>query len=681
MQKLKQKLIMMMIFLCVFLCNTIVLYAQEEEGKSDDFMLEEVVVTADKSAEDLQKTSISVTAISGDRIQDFGLVSADEALKEVPNLVVQGAARGSTIAIRGIGSDLPPGMGESSVSTNFNGVYNFRAEAGTLGYFDLERVEVLRGPQGTLYGRNATAGVVNVITKDPSELFEGYVSLEHGEYDLLRMEAAANAPISDNWATRISFVNIDREGFLSNGAQDAVGSAGRVKLRYKPGDDFKAVLSSEYTKLGGRGPGFVAADDFNSGDSYNSTYSENTSQDYESYKHSLNIEFDAGPGVVTFIPAYQHGEGIVWGEMGMGLEKSWDPENVDQMSAELRYGSKSDASVKWVAGLYYYSLNNETRGDPDGPFPAATTDETTSYAAFGQVTYPFTDNFRGIIGARAAMDEKKYDNPNLAPTAPTTGEEDWTKYNWKAGLELDVTEDIMSYLTVATGHRPGGFNTMGGGTIFDPEELISYELGIKSRFLNNRLQINGDVFYYDYSDFQLADFYFPEGSAFPVLDINNVEDVDTYGAELEIEALITEQTLLTLSAAYLDSTYASDLILHDGPAEKNMNGEQLPHAPELSINASLMHKFILSGGSKWTPRVSMRWTDDQYVAPFTGENQLQEAHTIIDASIVYDSPDGKLSLNLYIRNLTDEATKTGYFANEFLVGSPRQYGAVLNYRF
>jgi iron complex outermembrane receptor protein len=497
------------------------LSAEEKKGESDDFMLEEVVVTADKSAEDLQKTSISVTAISGDHIQDYGLVSADEALKDIPNLVVQGAARGTSIAIRGIGSDLPPGMGESSVSTNFNGVYNFRAEAGTLGYYDLERVEVLRGPQGTLYGRNATAGVVNVVTKDPSELFEGYVSLEHGEHDLMRQEAAVNAPISDNWATRVSFVNIDRTGFLSNGAQDAVGSSGRVKLRYKPGDAFKVVLSSEYTKLGGRGPGFVAKDDFESGNEYTSTYGENTSQDYQSYKHSANIEFDAGPGVVTFIPAYQWGEGEVWGEMGMGLEYSDDPLDVDQMSAELRYGSKSDASVKWVAGLYYYSLKNSTRGDPDGMNPEVTTDETTSYAAFGQVTIPFTESFRGIVGARGAKDEKSYDNPNLAGgPAPVTGETDWTKYNWKAGLELDLSEDIMSYLTVATGHRPGGFNTMDDGSTFEPEELISYELGLKSRFLNDRLQVNGDVFYYDYKDFQLADFYFPAGSAFPTLEIN-----------------------------------------------------------------------------------------------------------------------------------------------------------------
>lgn len=678
MRKLKQKLFMMIVFLCVFLGGTLVLNAQEKGGKSDDVMLDEVVVTADKSPEDLQKTSISVTAISGDHIQDYGLVSADEALKEIPNLVVQGAARGSAIAIRGIGSDLPPGMGESSVSTNYNGVYNFRAEAGTLGYYDLERVEVLRGPQGTLYGRNATAGVVNVITKDPSELFEGYVSLEHGQYDLLRQEAAVNAPINDNWATRVSFVNIDRAGFLSNGAQDAVGSSGRVKLRYKPGDTFKAVLSSEYTKLGGRGPGFVAVDDFNSGDAYNSTYSENTSQDYQSYKHSANIEFDAGPGVVTFIPAYQYGEGVVWGEMGMGLEKSLDPEDVKQISAELRYGSRSDASTKWVAGLYYYSLENQISG---GMNPITVTDETTSYAAFGQITVPFTGNFRGIIGARAARDEKRYDNQNLAAPTPTTGEVDWTNYNWKAGLELDLQEDIMSYLTVATGHRPGGFNTMDDGSTFEPEELISYELGLKSRFLNDRLQVNGDVFYYDYTNFQLSDFYFPVGSVFPQLDVTNVEDVNTYGAELEIEALITEQTLLSLSAAYLNSTYQSDFILHDGPVEVNMKDEPLPHAPEYSVKASLMHKFTLSGGSKWTPRVSVRWVDDQYVAPFTGENQLQEAHMIVDASLVYDSPDGKLSLNFYGRNLTDEATKSAYFANEYLVGSPRQCGVVLNYRF
>jgi iron complex outermembrane recepter protein len=342
-------LVFVVVFVFGFICGEHGMsYAQE--ANTGEFTLEEITVTAEKREANLQDTPLSVTAVTGDLINQIGAFNADEVLKNVPNVVVQRAARGYVVAIRGLGSDLPPGQGDSSVSTNFDGVYNYAAESGTLGYYDLERVEVLRGPQGTLYGRNATAGVVNVISREPSDILEGYGTIEMGNYSLLRMEGAVNVPLNDNFSARTTFVSINRDGFLSNGDDDAVGSSGRIKLRYKPNDNLKVVFSSEYTKLGGHGPG-------GSKDGFIAAYEvENNQISYKSYKFNANVEFTAGPGVFTFIPSYAYQDGTVigWDGRSNSFQKSWDPMDTVTKSAELRYASKSDSEIKWIGGLYYY---------------------------------------------------------------------------------------------------------------------------------------------------------------------------------------------------------------------------------------------------------------------------------------------------------------------------------------
>jgi iron complex outermembrane receptor protein len=653
--------------------------AQEDD---DAFMLEEVTVTAEKREASLQKTAMSMAAVTGENIREQGLISVEDVLKDVPNVVIQGAAKGFAIAIRGLGSDLPPGIGESSVSTNFDGVYNYRSEAGTLGFYDLARVEVLRGPQGTLYGRNATGGVVNVISNAPNiGEFEGYGTVEIGNYSMLRTEGAVNVPVNDDAAARMAFVSVNRDGFFSNGMGDAVGSSAKTRVRYNPSEDVDMTVSGEFTKIGGKAVGFSTYSDFISGNPYYSSLSENLSQNYQSYKLSANVEFAAGPGVVTFIPSYQHAEGTHWSDRGTYLEKLLDPADAVQYSAELRYGSGPDADIKWVGGLYYYDLQNDSQG---GNNPLLTSDMTTSYAAFGQVTVPLTDSLRAILGLRAAYDEKSYDNPNKTPCE---GENNWTAFDWKAGLEADLADGILGYLTLASGHRPGGFNTMGEGDKFEPEALTSAEIGIKSRFMNQRIQVNANAFYYDYKDFQVMDFYVDMTTApffFAILE--NVGDVTNFGGELETELLLTRNTVANFAVTYLKSEFQDDYILHGGSADppgtiENMKGKSLPHAPELTLKGSLEHSFVFADGDSLIPKIDVRWTDDQYVAPFPGEAQFQEAHAIYDVSLRYSPADKNWSVNAYMKNAGDEVVKTAAFGDSIMVNNPRLYGVVFSAKF
>jgi iron complex outermembrane receptor protein len=357
-------------------------------------------------------------------------------------------------------------------------------------------------------------------------------------------------------------------------------------------------------------------------------------------------------------------------------EKSWDPVDAEQYSAELRYAARADADIQWVAGLYYYDLTSDILGNAN---PTLKTDETTSYAAFGQATIPLANSFRVIVGARMAYDEKSYFSSSLDPTGM---EDDWNAFDWKAGAEADLSEDVLAYLTLASGHRPGGFNSFPGmGVVFDPEELVSAEIGVKSRFMDNRLQLNANLFYYDYNDFQVADFYFPEGATSPVLEINNVGAVRNYGGELETEMLITNYTIGSFGVSYLSSEYQDDFTLHAGPIEAEMEGETLPHAPELTLKAGLEHTFVFGIRGSLTPRVDVRWTDDQYVAPFPGEAQTQEAYTIVDLALRYGSPDDSWSINAYVKNAGDEATKIAYFGNSLIVGNPLQAGVVFSAKY
>ncbi|MDZ7879951.1 MAG: TonB-dependent receptor [Saprospiraceae bacterium] len=651
--------------------------------------LEEIIVTADKREESIQKTSMSISAIKGITLRENGLTSVDQILRDVPNVNVQGAARGFVIAMRGIGSDLPPGVGESSVSTNYDGIYNFRAEAGTLGLYDMERVEALRGPQATLYGRNATGGVVNFISKDPTNKLEGYGSVERGSYNLLRLEGAVNVPLSDKISVRTSFANVNRDGYLSNGQNDAVGSGVRTKLKFSPSDDVTIKLNYEFNKLGGKGPGFTPYSTYSvyekSGvvDSalYNPT-TDNQQQTYVANKVWADMSFNVGPGVISLIPAYQHAKGKVWGDNGRGLSSSLDPKSAIQKSFEARYGAKAGSKINWVAGFYYYDLENNIFGN--GPPPAVlNTDKTKSSSVFGQVTIPVASSFRALVGARYASDTKSYIQPS---NNPSTAEKNWKAFDWKVGLEADLAENSMAYLTVATGHRAGGFNSFpgGGGKTFNPESLISYELGTKNKLADNRLLVNAALFYYNYKGFQVADFFFPPGSPFPVLELTN-HDVINRGLELETKYAASRNTNLKFNFTYLKSTYNEDFVLHggplDGPDPLQMNGKTLPHAPGLTLNVGIDHSFVTDSKLRITPSISYRHNGEQWVAPFLGASQYQKGFSIIDVSVKIAAPNGRVSLNAYARNASNYVQKIAFFGDSALTGAPRQIGLVLSAMF
>jgi iron complex outermembrane receptor protein len=673
---------------------------QSSFAADEHHLLEEVIVTAQKVQSTAQDTAASLSVISAKSISDSASFSADDILRNVQSVEVQGAARGLVFSIRGLGSDLPPGVGESSVSTNYDGVYSIRAEAGTLGFYDSERVEVLRGPQGTLYGRNATGGVINFISKNPSlEATDGYITLGAGNEGFFRAEAAANVKVSDDSAVRVAGTSIRRDGFLSNGHNDAENEGARIKYLYNPSDDLSVLLGYDYVHLGGRGAGAVGDAEWEAGDYYETTDPTfGAGQDYKSHKVYANIDAKVGPGVLTFIPAYQTAEGTNEGFFGGRGTDGFDPKDIEQNSLELRYASDADADIEWVFGAFYYDYSQLQQGNDlilgpgnsviRAPVTATTLNEGESRAVFGQFTVPLSDTMRITAGGRYT-DDQRYSEGDFP--SPFSGSRDDTFTDWKLALETDINEATLVYVQAATGFRPGGVNPFDQST-YDPESLTSYEVGLKSELIESRLQLNASAFFYDYEDYQVVDFFIgPNG---PNLVFYNA-DAENLGLEIELNAAPTESDRFNLAFTYLDSEITSDLCLNPsgytggtvdscaaiGLQGFNFEGQQLPHVPEISIKGGYEHIYRADAGWELSARLDVRHVDEQYVAPSIVDVALQEAYTTGDITVSWQSASDKVALSAFVKNVSDEAIKTGYFVGFSTVAAPRTYGINATYHF
>lgn len=688
-----------------------------QESSADEFTLEEITVTAEKRVQNLQKVSMSISTIKGDDFLNQGATTITDILKDIPNVSTSamGTSGGYTINIRGLGMDLPPGMGESSVSMNFDGANSARTETSLFGYFDVDRVEVLRGPQGTLYGRNATGGVVNVVSAKPTtEKVEGYAALEYGAYDKKKFEAAVNMPIADTFAARMAFVSTQVDGYTvdSHGYRaNQTGLASRFQLAYMPNADVSLNLIYNYTKTNA-GNMFtdVSKPNWDAGkyDLNNAVYpydqtvkNQNTMQ-----KISLTAEFPMGPGIVTFIPTYEKAQGKSTNfGYGRGPDSNTLLFNADNRPfnnvtkiGEMRYASKSDSDVKWTVGLYYLRST-----DPMDPVSrAARVDQgrgasdnyTDTDAAFGQITYPFSDALRFIVGGRYSSDKKGYTKGNYkyetAPfdLKPSAASYSFNYFDYKLGVEKDFAKDIMGYFTVASGHKPGGFDDQTAKEFIE-ESNVSGELGIKSRFLDNRLQVNGNVFYYQYKGYQVVDAYMAEN---PVTHQNqmyvrffNANAARSQGAELETTALVGDATELNMSLTYLKNEYSEDFFMHPVPTEEvNMKGFTMPHSPEFAVKLGITQTISFSDGSTLRPKLSYRWTDKQYLGYLIVPSNLGPAYSVVDFTMTYNSTKD-WSLNLYANNALNEHYYTGSVQQGpntmVFPADPRTVGLTLNIKF
>lgn len=707
-------------------------------------VLEEIVVTAEKREENLQKTPVAITALMGDDLQMQAKNTMEDALRTVPGVNIKsGSNAGSTtVVIRGIQAAANT---DPTVTTNEDGIY--QSNPGSSPLFDLARVEVLKGPQGTLYGRNATGGVVNIITNDPSSQLGALVTGTVGNYSLVRTEASVNLPVNESLATRAAFLYSKHDGYLTNGANDEDIVAGRLKALFKPSARLSVLLSGEFDRARGHGQGSVPSPFSAQSNPWNTP---DPAGGYSSDKTSLYavINWDLGFGVLTAEPSYYYLNQIQDLEItgaDQGLVQG--ATRYKQSSLEVRLAQSESSSIKWQAG--FFGLNNTATpyltaplvdvpirsSSPTGLFQpsltaaqalaapgtlfrrpigaggqSATIAKADAWAVFGQTTVPVTTALRLTAGARYTHDGRSkinqiingfgvesspyaaqvVTNPGTAAcTKPLTTSAckqsaDFHAVTGKLGLEYDLREASLLYIDVAKGFKAGGLNILpvaaGFSDAYEPETVIAYEAGSKNRFLDQRLQVNVDAYYYDYKDKQLLVAGPPiPPNPLPSVPVLNVGKATIYGFEAANELLITEHDKLSASVAYTHSN------VDEAPPATfaYLINRPLPNAPQWIELLGYNHTFNLNGNGTLEFGGLIRfYSSTQIDINFARVDSVQAAYHESDLRLTYTSPMGGWTASAFVNNLEDKAVRSAAFSNtRLLIEPPRTYGVAVSAKF
>lgn len=562
--------------------------AQTGDAESEN-ILEEVIVTASKRESTLQDLSMSVTAISMEAMSRAEIRDITRIDQLVPGMQFASSGNEVRIALRGTRQNNVGTEAEQSVGIFEDGVYVPTSTQALGAYVDVQRIEVLRGPQGTLYGRNTFGGTINIITNDPTfDAFYGSVSALYGDYDRYRLEAIANIPLSENFAFRIAAMMDKHDGYIENtwlpGAVDDLNDRDitllRLSAKWQVTENFTAKLKVTnndsdnngsaiwgYQQIGGyidgqyypghqyapadasccfdEGPWKIARNTRSNGTTDNTSYTLNLDWDFSDFATLRFIgnmtDFD---GNQNYDPDYSDGGDSLNNGFGGWISGQ------DTWSTELQLVSNTGGRLDWLLGLYFYEQTANWNwldlvdGVPEIPHWDRQGDFVSeSFGAFGHATYHLTDRARLVGGLRYAEDEKTekdYLDWSVWPpvTVPGSGRSaSWDKVLWKLGGEYDINENVMSYLTASTGYRAGGFNALIPGVpgTYDPEEVIAYELGFKNALLDGSMTLNVAAYYNDYSDMQAQSFIRlnPDDAAVTEYTENGGQ-LDTTGVEVEL---------------------------------------------------------------------------------------------------------------------------------------------------
>jgi iron complex outermembrane recepter protein len=709
--------------------------------------LEEVVVTAQRREENLQKAAIAVSAVSGNALTQAGVTEAADLTRLVPSIqIAPAAASFSQIYLRGVGTFGSNAFAEQGVAFNLDGIYLSRPAAPSALFYDLERIEVLKGPQGTLYGRNASGGALNVITAKPRVgESEGYLNAELGNYQARKASGAINLPAGEYSAFRVAGQYVDRDGYLSDGTDDEDTRALRAQFRFDPEGGVDITFSADYAQVGGKGSGSTIMPLLDRDDRLGSSDprviaeyltrrptppvpqilpSADAHQDSSFYGAQATANVDLGFAMLSVIPAWRRTDldsrSFTGGFLIDVLEDS------TQRSLEARLADQTE-QASWVLGTYYFDedIDADQLYDQASNSTALQSDlSTRSYAAFGQLTYSLTDTFRLTGGLRYTSDNKEQNTQ--AVTRPFVGfvppgppafipiflslpsnpvsDADFEKVTWKAGIEYDVAPRSLLYASVATGFKSGILYASTGRNTSEPENLTAYTLGSKNRFWENRLQLNGEIFYWDYKDQQLSHLgpvqvaTTPAGPIFgPVYLTENAGQATIYGAETELLWQVSENDLFTLNLQYLNTNYDElryQAYTASGEApvlgcpvtpttqtgatpiariyNVDCSGRSLVNAPEWAANAAFEHVFALGGRGQLTLGLDTRLESSRYLSIDFLPLGRQDAYTMSNARITYEPDSRKFALTAFVNNLEDETV----FSNS--TTSPVKNGTVYN---
>ncbi|MBX3705548.1 MAG: TonB-dependent receptor [Pseudomonadales bacterium] len=705
--------------------------------------IEEILVTATKRQATNLETPASITAFSQDQLTIRQIANIMDLQVSAPNVEVGNFNGTQFVTIRGVGFSTFTHVADPTIAVHVDGVYQPRVGSLLGAYEDLASVEVLRGPQGTLYGRGATGGTVNVNTAAPTDTFEGEASVIAGNYDRLGGKGFVSGPISDQLQYRLFALYDDQqEGFEKNvlpGGRDGEATrsrAARASLRYLPTGHLTADLKLSYDKRDGS---YIASAITPPQDVLWPIYTdapfdlrphrmaldgENRDERTDT-SATLTLTWEAGDATtVRSITGLLRNEfrQIVDGD-GTGVfannqdtkfeSTTWSQEvNVNTMQLDDRL----DVLVGVYASDDDFDFTNElplpfiTWPLPEGTeIPGLGTvpfflridfqQETRSYAAFVDSTYHLTDRLRAYGGLRWSRDERKLENQQFQ-VVPLCGfglpidrqNKSWSDVSPRVGVQFDFRDNVVGYAQFQQGFKPGGFNGNLCGDDFDQEEVNSFEIGLKARVLEDRVSLSASVFHYDYTDIQVSQITDLQ------VNIENASEATVYGAELELSARLTpalsvDAALALLSAEYGD--YVScDAMAFPGNCSggvvvlENVKGNPLTRAPERTFNLGLQYSAPVANFGQLMLRADGYWSSKVYFSHFEDPNESQGAYQVFNLSAEFAPANSRLLLRAFVKNLSDEEYLIGTLAygntsfnQSGIWAPPRTYGAAVSFAF
>lgn len=733
---------------------------------TDDAARNVVIVTANKRAENIQEVPVAVTAIGGEALQDLGVTDVLDLNALAPSLQVKtdDNAANPKVFIRGIGlNDFNPNTA-SAVAIYTDGVYIGSPLAQMGQFFDLERVEVLRGPQGTLYGRNTTGGAINVISRKPSDEFEANAYVEYGSFNSLTTEAGIGGPIAPGVLNyRLAGTYVTNDGYTlnrltGNRGNDADRGSARLTFGWTPSDNLEGLFQLRYGRSKGgsilaynrsllpatpaaTGPdGFCAPGFYTSGQCtdlagyantsdnlYQGDYHLEGTDDVETYGASATLTWDLGDMSLVSVTGYDHADRDDVEDTDAGptdivtaryRAKQW------AASQEVRLQSNGDNQLDWVAGIYLAKDDLDTNsyldvfrvansGDPGTDLPQGIgvfhwpfTQETDSYAVFGQVDYDITDRLTATVGLRYSADKKAFDYQGLYSSDPDgpripipyddgvnpptvvglDASRTFDSVSGRLGLKYQINDDMNAYATYNRGYKSGGF--FGGQTTdntalapYNDEIVDAYEAGLKSEWMNGLITANFAAFFYDYQDLQVYTLIVDPNTNLTVQNFTNASNAEVSGLEAEFTASPMDGLDLSLSASLLDAKYKDFQSAGD-----DYSGNTLPNAPETTVNASARYQFALFGGEA-SAQGDVAYRTKVYYDTRNVERLSDGDRTFVNLRFGWKPSSGNWEFGVFGRNVFDETNISDIIPIEglgfdlFSMGARPTYGAFLRYDY
>lgn len=704
-----------------FVANPVFAQNAAVADDANDAAIEEIVVTAQYRSESLQRVPAAISSVSGDDLAASGVSDLTGLSASVPGLYLSSySVLSPQVFIRGVGSNDDGITSEGAVGVYVDGVYAGRGSSALFDLFDLERVEVLRGPQGTLYGRNTNGGAIKIETSKPGSEFKAAVELGYGNFDQKTLRGLVSGPLAENIFAKVSGSYKKRDGWTRDAVtgrqlndEDSLSLRGQIRI--EPAERVDVTFSVDYARdrptstfkevVGGTLFGY---------------YDESTDPFVGSYDLvdaylrrdilglSATVNWDVGIGTLTAVSGYR--------KTDIDYIEDYDSTpfpvvNIDsrqkarQFTQEIRLVSnEGENKFSWILGAFY--LHDRGLGDDLFQFPFFGVDDlgtlartrTSSIAAFGEAGYQLTPRIKLTLGGRFTHERKKFsvqrtvypfDGSAAFDFVPlTTPAISFDNFSPRLLLEYQATEDVLAYASVTRGFKSGGFNNypadpVAAVTAFSPEKITAYEVGLKATTSDRRLRINMAAFHYDYDNLQVFAPIDTFGGT-PVVQITNAAKARVRGFEAEATYMPVRGLTLGVNYAHLVSNYREFLF-----DTVDLSGNRLPRAPRDTLQASVEWSGRISGNAELKFSGEYVYSSNLFFTPFNDPDLQTGNIGLLNASAMITSGDGHWTLSIYGRNLANkkylghgiDVLATDFDLKTGQVAAPRQYGVTVGWRF